>query len=165
MVLLLRKTRSAEQEKKKKKGACQCRGHGFDPWSGKIPDASGQLILCPATTEPKGPRARTRQQEKPRQWEAHSPQLEKAHPQQWRPSTAKNKEINKINFKKRERRTSTDFCWVDTSSFFKCYLFIYWLCCCCWAGFSPVVASGGYSLVAVPGRLIAVVSPAVVHGF
>ena len=156
--------RSAEQGKKKKKLPAR-RGHGFYPWSGKIPHASGQLILCPATTEPKGPRARAHQQEKPQQWEAHSLQLEKAHPQQWRPSTAKNKEINKINFKKRERRTSTDFCWVDPSSFLKCYLFIYWLCCCCWAGFSLVVASGGYSLVAVPGRLTAVVSPAVVHGF
>ena len=44
-------------------------------------------------------------QEKPSQWEDHAlqlessprlPQLEKAHVQQWRPSTAKNKYINKL---------------------------------------------------------------------
>ena len=31
---------------------CQCRGHGFDPWSGKIPHAAEQLSLCATTTEP-----------------------------------------------------------------------------------------------------------------
>ena len=25
---------------KKKESACQCRGHGFEPWSGKIPHAA-----------------------------------------------------------------------------------------------------------------------------
>ena len=25
---------------------CQFRRHGFDPWAGKIPRASGQLTLC-----------------------------------------------------------------------------------------------------------------------
>ena len=30
---------------------CQCKGHRFDPWSGKIPHASRQLSLCAATTE------------------------------------------------------------------------------------------------------------------
>ena len=28
------------------------RGRGFDPWSGKIPHAMGQLTLCATTTEP-----------------------------------------------------------------------------------------------------------------
>ncbi|KAJ8780365.1 hypothetical protein J1605_011629 [Eschrichtius robustus] len=32
--------------------ACQCRGHGFEPWSGKIPHATEQLSLCATTTEP-----------------------------------------------------------------------------------------------------------------
>ena len=32
--------------------ACQCRGHGFDPWSGKIPHAAEQLSPCATTTEP-----------------------------------------------------------------------------------------------------------------
>ena len=52
--------------------ACQCRGHGFEPWSGRIPHATGQLSpepqllslrvwsLCSAT-------------ERPRQWEARAP--------------------------------------------------------------------------------------------
>ena len=30
----------------------QCGGHGFDPWSGKIPRASEQLGLCGTTAEP-----------------------------------------------------------------------------------------------------------------
>ena len=32
--------------------ACQCRGHGFEPWSGKIPHAAEQLSPCTTTTEP-----------------------------------------------------------------------------------------------------------------
>ena len=32
--------------------ACQCRGHGFEPWSGKISHAAEQLSPCAATTEP-----------------------------------------------------------------------------------------------------------------
>ena len=65
-----------------KESACQCRGHGFELWSGKIPQAVEQLSLCAATTEPachndcspcattteaRAPRARALQQEKPPQ--------------------------------------------------------------------------------------------------
>ena len=32
--------------------ACQCRGHGFEPWSGKIPHAVEQLGPWARTTEP-----------------------------------------------------------------------------------------------------------------
>ena len=32
--------------------ACQCRGHRFEPWSGKIPHASEQLGPCATTAEP-----------------------------------------------------------------------------------------------------------------
>ena len=32
--------------------ACQCRGHGFGPWSGKIPHAAEQLDPWATTTEP-----------------------------------------------------------------------------------------------------------------
>ena len=32
--------------------ACQCRGHGFAPWSGKIPHAAEQLSPWATTTEP-----------------------------------------------------------------------------------------------------------------
>ena len=31
---------------------CQCRGHGFEPWSGKIPHAVEQLDLWATITEP-----------------------------------------------------------------------------------------------------------------
>ena len=30
---------------------CQCRKHGFNPWSGNIPHAAEQLSLCASTTE------------------------------------------------------------------------------------------------------------------
>ena len=32
--------------------ACQCRQHGFNPWSRKIPHAVDQLSPCPTTAEP-----------------------------------------------------------------------------------------------------------------
>ena len=32
--------------------ACQCRGHGFEPWPGKIPHAVEQLGPWATTTEP-----------------------------------------------------------------------------------------------------------------
>ena len=35
-----------------KESACQFRRHGFDPWSGKIPHAAGQLSLCATTIDP-----------------------------------------------------------------------------------------------------------------
>ena len=43
------------------RSSCQCRGHGFKPWSGKIPHAVEQLSLCTTTTEPvlQSPRAKT----------------------------------------------------------------------------------------------------------
>ena len=39
----------------KKESACQCRGNGFNPWSGKIPRAKGQLSPCATTTEARVP--------------------------------------------------------------------------------------------------------------
>ena len=53
--------------------ACQCKGPGFDPWSRRIPHASRQLRSGATATE------------------AWAPQLEKAHTQWPRHSTAKNK--------------------------------------------------------------------------
>ena len=35
-----------------KESACQCRRHGFKPWSGKIPHAAEQLSPCTTTVEP-----------------------------------------------------------------------------------------------------------------
>ena len=87
--------------------ACQCRGHGFEPWSRKIPHAAEQLSPCAIITEPmchnywslhawslcstareatamRGPSPATKSS--PR-----SPQLEKAHVQQRRPNAAKDR--------------------------------------------------------------------------
>ena len=47
--------------------------------------------LCATTTEARAPRAHAPQEEKPLQWEARLPQLEKAHVQQRRPNAVKNK--------------------------------------------------------------------------
>ena len=35
-----------------KESACQCRRHGFDPQSGKIPHGAEQLSPCPRAEEP-----------------------------------------------------------------------------------------------------------------
>ena len=46
--------------------ACQCRGHGFNPWFGKIPQAEEQLSQRTTATEVRGlPKACALQQEKP----------------------------------------------------------------------------------------------------
>ena len=75
-------------------------GHGFNPWSRKIPYATGQLSLCATTAELTNLEPVPHNSEKPPQWEAHAPQLEggpclpqleKARVQQWRPSMVKNK--------------------------------------------------------------------------
>ena len=75
-------------------------GHGFDPWSGKIPRDVGQLSPSATTTEAHAPRAHARQQEKPLQWEASVLRwrvaLEKARVQQQRHSAAKNKLTHQI---------------------------------------------------------------------
>ena len=74
----------------------QCRGHWFNPWSRKIPYAVGQLSPGIATAEPVLRLLRLHTTElvvcnkRAPQWEAHTPQLEKAQMQPWRPSTTKN---------------------------------------------------------------------------
>ena len=35
-----------------KESTCQCRRHGFDPWSGKIPYAAEQQSPCTVTVKP-----------------------------------------------------------------------------------------------------------------
>ena len=50
--------------------ACQCRGHGFEPWSGKIPHAAERLgpwatITEPASLEPVLHNRRGRNNERP----------------------------------------------------------------------------------------------------
>ena len=81
--------------------ACQCRGHGFKPWSGKIPHAAEQLgswatITEPARLEPvlHNERGRDSERRGPRtamKSGPRLPQLEKALAQKRRPNTAINK--------------------------------------------------------------------------
>ena len=79
-----------------KESSCQCRRHGFNPWSRKIPHAMEQLrplyhnfwacalepgncsywALVLQALKPVRPRACGQLQEKPLQWEAHVQQLE-----------------------------------------------------------------------------------------
>ena len=111
-----------------KKSACQCKKHGFDLWSEKIPYAMEQPSPWATTTwvsalepgnhnfwshvpkllKPTCPRASALQEEKPLQPEAlaphlernlRSPRREKAHWQQWRPSTTIYKYILKLTRK------------------------------------------------------------------
>ena len=101
----------------------QCRGHGFDPWSRKIPHTTEQLSRGATTTEPAHsrahklqllslcatdpeahtPRAYAPQQEEPLQGEGHAPQgrvwsthpqLEKGHTKQWRARAAEKEWTN-----------------------------------------------------------------------
>ena len=79
--------------------ACQCKGHRFDLWSRRIPQAVEQLGPWPQLLSPR-PRARapstTREATTVRSlstgWKSspRAPQLEKARRQHRRPSTAKN---------------------------------------------------------------------------
>ena len=85
---------------------CHSQGRGFNFWSRKIPRAVRKqacvlqlLRLCSRARvlqllKSAHLRAHTPQQEKPPQREAQAPQLEKAHVQQRRPSTAETELIN-----------------------------------------------------------------------
>ena len=78
--------------------ACQCRGHGFEPWSGKIPHAAEQLGPWATTTEPArwslcsatGEAAIVRAPCTTMKSDPLLPQLEKARAQKRRPNTTKN---------------------------------------------------------------------------
>ena len=50
-----------------KESTCQCREHGFNPWSGEIPHVLGQRNPCARITEAHTPRAHALQQEEPLQ--------------------------------------------------------------------------------------------------
>ena len=60
-------------------------------WGTKMPHATGLISLYATATVSMHPRACALQQEKPPQWEAYQPQLEKAHAQQQRSSATINK--------------------------------------------------------------------------
>ena len=79
--------------------ACQCRGHGFGPWSGKIPHAAERLrpwatIAEPARLEPVLRNGRGRYSERPahrdEEWLPLTATRE-THSQHQRPNAAKNK--------------------------------------------------------------------------
>ena len=75
------------------KSTCQRRGHGFDPWTGKIPHASEQLSPCVHNywSQHAYSLCSITPQEKSLQWGALTKQLEKTHEKkQRRPGTAKN---------------------------------------------------------------------------
>ena len=61
----------------------------YDLWSGKSPHAKGQLSLCNTTTEPQDQPWRS-PKAKPESSPSYS-QLQKAHAQRRKPSTAKSK--------------------------------------------------------------------------
>ena len=76
---------------------CQCRGHGFNPWSGRIPHATRQPSPCTTTmslhavtTDARAPKAVLWNKRRP-----HLLQLEKACTPQWRPGLAKSKQTVK----------------------------------------------------------------------
>ena len=50
--LTMKKSRGLPWWRSGWESACQCRGHGFEPWSGKIPRAAEQLGPWATTTEP-----------------------------------------------------------------------------------------------------------------
>ena len=54
---------------------CQCRGHGFDPLSRRIPHAAEQLSQCTMPPEACMPGASAPEHKKPPQEEAHALQL------------------------------------------------------------------------------------------
>ena len=83
-----------------KESICQCRGHGFYAWLGKIPHTSEQLNLCAPTTEAFTPlslcsviRKATATRSSTPQLEScpRCPQIEKARLRQQRLHVTKNK--------------------------------------------------------------------------
>ena len=61
-----------------KESACQCRGHRFHPWSGKISDDSEQWSPGATATEARAPGVRDLQHEKAPWWDPRVPQLERS---------------------------------------------------------------------------------------
>ena len=62
--------------------ACQCRGHGFEPWSGKIPHAAEQLGPWATTTEP------ARLEPVLRNWRGHDGEKPTHRDEEWPPLAA-----------------------------------------------------------------------------
>ena len=92
--------------------ACQCRGHGFEPWSGKIPHAAEQLGPWATTTEPVClepvlRNKRGRDSERPMHCDEEWPPLattrESPRTETKTQHTQKNQSINKFKKKKKRR--------------------------------------------------------------
>ena len=92
------RVRALVQEDPTCRGAAKPVRHNY--WACALEPASHNYWAHVPQLQKPARRARALQQEKPRQWEAHtpqqrvalpSPQLEKACTQQWRPNAAKNK--------------------------------------------------------------------------
>ena len=89
--------------------AMECRGHWFpslvweDPtYHGATKPMHHNYWICSRAQElqllrPHMPERLCPQQEKPPQWEARAPQLERAHVRRWGPSTAKSKCFPNVN--------------------------------------------------------------------
>ena len=76
-----------------RESACQCRAHGFDPWSRKIPRASERLSPCVTTTEPTPESPRRSAHEELLQREACAPKLESSpSPRNYRKPVCSNKD-------------------------------------------------------------------------
>ena len=65
-----------------KESACPCRGHGFYPWSGKIPQGTEQLSPCATAPEAHAPTAGALPREEPLRCEARALQWRNADPAQ-----------------------------------------------------------------------------------
>ena len=90
--------------------ACQCRGHGFEPWSGRIPHATEQLgpwatVTEPARLEPMLRNRRGHSGERPAHCDEERPPLaatrESPRTETKTQHSQKNKIINKLKKKKK----------------------------------------------------------------
>ena len=139
--------------------ACQCGGHGFEPWSGRIPCAAEQVgpwatIAEPARLEPVFRNERGRDGEGPARHDEEWPPLaatrEKPSHRGEDPTQPKKKTKQKKNNNKKIhcKFFCAPLCQRELFFFNFIYLFIYlWLC---WVftsvrGLSLVAASGGHS--------------------
>ena len=91
--------------------ACQCRGHGFEPWSGRIPHAAEQLgpwatITEPVSLEPVLRNKRGRDSERPAHRDEEWPPLAatRESPRTETKTQHRNQSINQSILKKKKRK-------------------------------------------------------------
>ena len=93
--------------------ACQCTGLGFDPWSGKIPHASGHEAWEPWLLKPVHHGAHGPQWERPPQGEAGPSQLESNPCSPQLKDTCRQQPIPSVTKKKRIKRKTNIICFTD----------------------------------------------------